>query len=285
MKKSKPIKYSIYDGGHVNVVINFHINRSPYTIRHTHDYWEMNIMLKNDCLNCINGVKENLYHGELQLIRPDDLHWCEVGNSVTHELLNIEIRTEYFLLLMESLWPGLSEKFLSCDPKIPKISLKQETMVKIMRLLSLAQRYSEINNIFRQYYSKQIVVFLLMEFIEDVTEEYIKKDMEDDVCYRLISLMSDPKNIALKLNELCELFPCNVEFAIRHFKAEGLKTPNKVFKDIKLDYACGLLKTTDFKIITIANMCGFNNIAYFNKIFIERFLITPKEYRKKYFRS
>ena len=155
MKKNKLIKYKIYDNGNKDVVINFHINRSPYIIKHVHDYWEMNVMLKSDCINCINGVKESLCPGEVQLLRPDDLHWCGVGRSGMHELLNVEIRTEYILQLMDSLWPGLSQRLMSYEPKIPKISLRQDVMVKITRLLSFAQRYNELSNPFRQYYSKQ----------------------------------------------------------------------------------------------------------------------------------
>ena len=43
-----------------------------------------------------------------------------------------------------------------------------------------------------------------------------------------------------------------------------------------------MLITTEYSIMNISTECGFNNISYFNKLFKEKFNLTPKEYRRKY---
>lgn len=43
--------------------------------------------------------------------------------------------------------------------------------------------------------------------------------------------------------------------------------------------SCHLLQETDKKIGEIANLTGFNNISYFNKVFLKTIGCTPKEYR------
>jgi AraC-like DNA-binding protein len=40
-----------------------------------------------------------------------------------------------------------------------------------------------------------------------------------------------------------------------------------------------MLLSGDEKIIDIALECGFNNIAYFNRLFVKKYGMSPSEYR------
>ena len=48
----------------------------------------------------------------------------------------------------------------------------------------------------------------------------------------------------------------------------------------RLGYAAHLLATTDDAVTLIADLAGFNNRSYFNRLFRERYKLTPSEYRK-----
>lgn len=48
----------------------------------------------------------------------------------------------------------------------------------------------------------------------------------------------------------------------------------------RLNYAVHLLTTTDDTITMISDLSGFNNRSYFNRLFRERYKLTPSEYRK-----
>ena len=48
----------------------------------------------------------------------------------------------------------------------------------------------------------------------------------------------------------------------------------------RLSHAAHLLATTDDAVTLIADISGFNNRSYFNRLFRERYKLTPSEYRK-----
>jgi AraC-like DNA-binding protein len=65
------------------------------------------------------------------------------------------------------------------------------------------------------------------------------------------------------------------------------KTTNHTFiqylNDVRIDNASRLLAEMDYSISEIAYMCGFNNIANFNRIFKKTKKLTPSAYRKKFY--
>jgi AraC-like DNA-binding protein len=50
--------------------------------------------------------------------------------------------------------------------------------------------------------------------------------------------------------------------------------------DFRINHAKKLLKETDKKVSIVSNLCGFNNLSYFNRKFKEKIQKTPKNYRK-----
>ncbi|WP_172674769.1 helix-turn-helix transcriptional regulator [Cellulosilyticum ruminicola] len=47
----------------------------------------------------------------------------------------------------------------------------------------------------------------------------------------------------------------------------------------RLRQACHLLETSNLSITTIALMCGFDNVSYFNRLFKGYFHCTPRHFR------
>lgn len=50
--------------------------------------------------------------------------------------------------------------------------------------------------------------------------------------------------------------------------------------DYRLTMASRLLLSSEDSVLTIAGDTGFNNLSYFNRIFKEKFGITPREFRR-----
>jgi AraC-like DNA-binding protein/mannose-6-phosphate isomerase-like protein (cupin superfamily) len=66
----------------------------------------------------------------------------------------------------------------------------------------------------------------------------------------------------------------------RFFRRETGRTLLEVLIDLRLSYACKLLRETDKTIAEAAYDCGFSNLANFNRQFRWHYRMTPKEYRK-----
>lgn len=71
------------------------------------------------------------------------------------------------------------------------------------------------------------------------------------------------------------------QYFSRVFKKEvGLSYTDYV-NNLRIKYACRLLKETDYPSYRISSECGFNDPSYFNRVFYKQMNITPIKYRKK----
>lgn len=55
--------------------------------------------------------------------------------------------------------------------------------------------------------------------------------------------------------------------------------------DVRLSKAAELLKTTNYSVSYIASLCGYSDANYFSSAFKKKYSLSPKNYRKKHFRS
>ena len=67
----------------------------------------------------------------------------------------------------------------------------------------------------------------------------------------------------------------------RYFKELTGLTPFTYLNRFRIRKSCEALLNTRLNITEIANMCGFNNISYFNRSFLEHVKCKPSEYRKQ----
>ena len=88
-------------------------------------------------------------------------------------------------------------------------------------------------------------------------------------------------NAELSREELAQQLGTNYKYvadAIREC-SDGM-TLTDFLNHYRLGYAALLLATTDDAVTLIADLAGFNNRSYFNRLFRERYKLTPSEYRK-----
>ena len=101
---------------------------------------------------------------------------------------------------------------------------------------------------------------------------------------RICQLMDKEKpftNAELSREELAQQLGTNYKYvadAIREC-SDGM-TINDFLNHHRLGYAAHLLATTDDAVTLIADLAGFNNRSYFNRLFREHYRLTPSEYRK-----
>jgi len=72
----------------------------------------------------------------------------------------------------------------------------------------------------------------------------------------------------------------NPKYLSRVFKEEmGMVFTDYVI-NLKIQYACRLLETTNYPAYRISIECGFSDPSYFNRVFCAKMNTTPKAYRK-----
>lgn len=84
----------------------------------------------------------------------------------------------------------------------------------------------------------------------------------------------------LLLGEIAEREGLSLSY-LSHFFRDALGMSFQDYLNQKrFEYACGLLFTTDRKILDISLSSGFSDVRYLNEAFLRQYGCTPKEYRK-----
>lgn len=59
------------------------------------------------------------------------------------------------------------------------------------------------------------------------------------------------------------------------------KTPSEFIRNIRLEYAAKLLRSTKFTVSEIMFKSGFSNKSYFYREFLKQYGVSPKDYRNQ----
>lgn len=110
----------------------------------------------------------------------------------------------------------------------------------------------------------------------------VQKEEADGYPERLapvIAYIKENYPYEITLAELAGLLPMSEGQFCRVFKQTMKLSPIQYLMRYRILQGCLLLRDTDKKIGEIANLSGFNNISYFNRVFLQTIGCTPKKYR------
>ncbi|MGL4911693.1 MAG: helix-turn-helix transcriptional regulator [Romboutsia sp.] len=125
------------------------------------------------------------------------------------------------------------------------------------------------------YLFENIISEILIEFIEDKSNFTDVPIWLREACFK----MTKKENFIEGLYKFIELSGMSQEHLTRELKKAYGITPTQFINNLRLIEASNMLVYTKKSIIDIIFECGFNNTSYFNKLFRERFKLTPKIYR------
>lgn len=102
----------------------------------------------------------------------------------------------------------------------------------------------------------------------------------ENLSFRVERFIQDNLQNDLSVEALCAKFKVSRVDLYACFKNSFHATPANYIREIRLNKACELLEK-GLPITKIARQVGICDYNYFSKIFKKRFLIPPREYRKK----
>lgn len=135
---------------------------------------------------------------------------------------------------------------------------------------SLLQKKEALKKFFSSVYASLKVENGIPLHIEDKTfikemSEYIRKNIDNE---------------NLSADNIAEALALSKAVLYRKMKELTDKTPNEFVRNIRLEYAAHLLKTTKLTVMEIMYKVGFSNKSYFFREFGKQYGLTPGEYRK-----
>ncbi|GFP74853.1 AraC family transcriptional regulator [Clostridium fungisolvens] len=255
--------------------------------KHKHNYIEFNYVYKGQLTQNIDDRKITLKQGELIFLNQYITHEIEASEE-EDIIINFIIKPEFFDYIITL--------------------LDDENLISKFLLTTLYKDYSEGEYLYFKVADKNYIQELAEKIITELYEPSImsKATIKLLVGLLLVELVKRSKDIETysannydklliiqsfkyidKYYKNANLFELAKKLNQPHYKLSKLikKHTKMTFKELlqekKLSKAIELLKLTEYSIVEIIDLIGYENPTYFYKIFKEKYGVTPKEYRGK----
>lgn len=251
---------------------------------HFHPEYELNFIYRGKGVRRIVGdCTENIEDLELVLVGPNMVHGWELHKCTCKEIYEITIHIHDDLLnektLSRRIFKPIKDMF---NRSKHGILFSRDTTISLMpRLMAL---------------SKIVGIPYYLEFIA-ILDELAKSEgqrMLSNSCVEQVDFQNSDKikkvyeyiqknfNKTITLNEISQLVNMSPVSFNRFIKNRTGKTFISYINDTRISFAARWLLETDQSIGEISYMCGFNNIANFNRLFKKAKKCTPKEFRNEF---
>ena len=262
----------IEDGNiHHSKIAGFNWRRLDYPYLHTHNHWEILIVLSGKVQHTINNITRNTTTGYACIIRPNDIHKICFLNKEESETITFIFSNE----IAEKLFNSYSSIFdINLSAETMEFSLGSNTLDAILSKALVAQFQSKENY---EKYSLLIISRIINAYLEkkiNTTEAY------PEWLNTFLLFLKNPDHLRLSLPEIARHSPYSYVHLSSLFKKYVGKTIVNYIKELKIFRAKELLQNTNMSIADIATDLNYESVSSLQHNFKQFTGQTPSEFRK-----
>lgn len=216
------------------------------------------------------GEGQELYHmekGDMGIIFPDVIHHYQVFSTDKSEAVYINV-SPFIVRKFEEILKNKAP----VNPIIEKRQLPDEVKRAIDSIMNTKQGEIMVAQAYLQ-----IILARCMPILKFTDKSSIESD---DLIYRTVAYVSSNFNRAFSLNDMAKDLGVSKYVLSRIFSKTFHRNFNQYLNEKRLGYATQRLENTDDTITEICMDSGFESQRTFNRVFKERYKVTPSEYRK-----
>lgn len=223
----------------------------------------------------IDGKSYLLRAGEAAVIFPNIVHEYsreEISEPVINEILIICSKKFY-----GRFFPDMTESF----PVNPIVKADQIST-------DAAFAFSCISPELSMNLQISWVVIILSRLLESLDLSTGKRAPIEDISYKIMTYIEKHFTEPLDLKIIADELSVGENYVSRIFSRKIKMNFRKYLGIVRAEYAANLLRTTDDKIITVAENSGFQSLSTFNRVFHDIYGMSPRDFRdniQKYARS
>lgn len=247
---------------------------TEYFRPHSHNYYELFLVVKGNVCHIINGREQYLTEGQLLFIRDFDLHDYKSGDGNYFEFVNLAFSKETLQSMLTFLGEGFPVDNLLAAAYPPMVSLSAREKETIS--FSLIELNTNSDKDYVKFKARSFLVYVFSNFFF----QYIEPKSEIPAWLEILyEKMKRPQNFIAGTKKMYELSGKTREHLTRCMKQYYDITPTAYVTGLRLGYAANLLLVSNLNITDICYECGFDNLSWFYKSFARKYGMTPAEYR------
>jgi len=269
-----------------DIYISKHSRYAAYP-EHSHQFLELNYIVKGECRQLINGVPYLLKEGDILLM--------DTGSEHSIEALGKEDLLLNILFNNKSISIDWLKNMNHNDSILYKILLTNNqqgsngTNYILYRNEQNEHIQQIINSMLNEYFFPKVfsskiissyLPILLYELARSLPYEYNENFSEKDPFYEVLQLI-DTEFETITLNEASKILNFNKNYLSNMVKKRSGQTFTELLNEKKLLKANLLIESTEIPINTIFSEVGFSNKTYFYKCYKDKFQRLPSDVRKK----
>lgn len=219
------------------------------------------------------GIGDELYHmntHDFGIVFPDTIHHYQVFDSQKSQAV--------YLLSAPSLTGAFIEDLQNLSPLYPVIQAENvhpDIPGALFNLLEI--NHAPYTEVLHQAFTQIILARSIPHFQLVLRNQLTKQDIILDT----ISYMAKHYMEAISLTRMAKDLGYSPYSLSRVFSSTFHTNFNQYLNELRLGRAIDLLENTSETVTEIAWNSGFTSLRTFNRVFKDRFRLSPKEYRNK----
>lgn len=230
--------------------------RKLTSIYHAHDFFEITIQIKGTVIEYVNGQERLLKKGAVSILKPNDSH-CYLSQSEDAEIICLSVEKSEAINLLSD---------FNTDFDVGNILFYNEDIIrKISEFITATKE---------EYHYKLLFCLIICQFLD------IKNNTVPFFLKNALNEFHTYENQRLGIPRLVELSGYSRSHLTRIVRKYCGVSLQQLIMDIRLDTAYKDILLLDSPIEEIAYDVGYSSFSHFNKIFKNKFQITPALLRK-----
>lgn len=217
------------------------------------------------------GVGQELYHmdeGDFAIVFPNVIHHYQVFGREENKVI--------YLYLEPSMSPVYYKHLQIYSPKNPVIK-KEKVHPDVVNSVKFLAGVTECSPMLIQAYIQMILAYVFEE-MPMIEKSAVRSD---DLIYNAVEYVAKNFREEISLEKMAYDLCVSKYVLSRMFVKTFHCNFSKYVNGVRLNYAAVALENTQDSVTNICLDCGFESQRTFNRVFKDKYKMTPREYRKR----
>lgn len=257
------------------------LSATPPAALHRHDFYEL-LLTDGDVLHLRPDRTDKLKAGDLVFIRPDDAHALQAPRGHSCEIANVAFSGAVIEDLLGRYPCELRNRFFWSDRSAPEVYGLPEGDLRFV--LAAFKDLQLGNNAMLALDHFLMSIFKRLNLRLNVVSSESQSDMPNWLQSACAAVQS-PDVFSQGASGFVAAAGRGHEHVCRVARKHLGVSPTEYVNKLRMDHAASLLGGSDMSIMQISVQCGIENLSHFYRIFRTHHGMTPKLYRKRFWRD